>query len=77
MVRKVDDLGRIVLPIELRRLYGIQSGDPLAISVDGDTIVLRKLDEGCVFCGAAGGLVSFHDRAVCGACATDLGNLRQ
>lgn len=74
MVRKVDDLGRIVLPIELRRLYGIQAGEPLAISVDGNAIVLRKLDEGCVFCGGAHGLVTFHDRAVCTPCATDLGH---
>jgi transcriptional pleiotropic regulator of transition state genes len=77
MVRKIDDLGRIVLPVELRRLYGIHPGEPLAISVDGDAIVLRKLDEGCVFCGSASGLSSYKDRAVCASCAGDLGNLRQ
>jgi transcriptional pleiotropic regulator of transition state genes len=73
MVRKIDDLGRVVLPVELRRLYGIQAGEPLAISVDGDAIVLRKLDEGCVFCGSASSLSLFRDRAVCAACATELG----
>lgn len=74
MVRKIDDLGRIVLPVELRRLYGIHAGDPIAISVDGDSIVLRKLDEGCVFCGSARDLVSHRDRMVCGSCAEELGS---
>jgi transcriptional pleiotropic regulator of transition state genes len=77
MVRKIDDLGRIVLPVELRRLYGIQPGEPLAISVDGDAIVLRKLDQGCIFCGGAVGLVTFRDRAVCATCATELGTSTQ
>ena len=72
MARKVDDLGRIVLPVELRRLHGIQTGDALEISVDGDAIVLRKLSPGCVFCGAADGLSTFRSRAVCGECRDEL-----
>ena len=72
MARKVDDLGRIVLPVELRRLHGIQTGDALEISVDGDAIVLRKLSPGCVFCGVEDGLTSFRDRAICSGCRDDL-----
>jgi transcriptional pleiotropic regulator of transition state genes len=72
MARKVDDLGRIVLPVELRRLHGIQTGDALEISVDGDAIVLRKLSPGCVFCGAVDGLSTFRSRAVCGDCRDEL-----
>ena len=72
MARKVDDLGRIVLPVELRRLHGIQTGDALEISVDGDAIVLRKLSPGCVFCGSADGLSTFRTRNVCGACRDEL-----
>lgn len=68
MARKVDDLGRIVLPIELRRLHGIQTGDALEISVDGDAIVLRKLSAGCVFCNTTDGLSVYRDRAVCAEC---------
>ena len=69
MARRVDDLGRIVLPVELRRLYGIRTGDALEISVDGDAIVLRKLERGCVFCGALADLAVFRDRWVCRSCA--------
>ena len=72
MARKVDDLGRIVLPVELRRLHGIHTGDALEISVDGDAIVLRKLARGCVFCGAEHGLRAYKGHSVCDACAGDL-----
>ena len=72
MARKVDDLGRIVLPIELRRLHDIKTGDALEISVDGDAIVLRKLAQGCVFCGTGDDLTSFRGRPVCTPCQTDL-----
>ena len=68
MARKVDDLGRIVLPVELRRLHGIKTGDALEISVDGDAIVLRKLLQGCVFCGEIEGLTVFRGRSVCPTC---------
>ena len=68
MARKVDDLGRIVLPVELRRLHGIKTGDALEISVDGDAIVLRKLFQGCVFCGENEGLTVYRGRSVCPAC---------
>ena len=72
MARKVDDLGRIVLPVELRRLHGIQTGDALEISVDGDSIVLRKLSQGCVFCGTGDGLSSYRSRSICGDCRREL-----
>ena len=72
MARKVDDLGRIVLPVELRRLHGIRTGDALEISVDGDAIVLRKLSPGCVFCGSVDGLSTFRTRNVCSGCRDEL-----
>jgi transcriptional pleiotropic regulator of transition state genes len=72
MARKVDDLGRIVLPVELRRLHGIQTGDALEISVDGDSIILRKLNVGCTFCGATEGLATYRDRALCESCHAEL-----
>ena len=72
MARKVDDLGRIVLPVELRRLHGIQTGDALEISVDGDAIVLRKLSHGCVFCGGEVGLRDYKGRSVCNGCTDEL-----
>lgn len=72
MARKVDDLGRIVLPVELRRLHGIHTGDALEISVDGDAIVLRKLTLGCVFCGTDQALSTFRDRWLCVECRRDI-----
>lgn len=72
MARRVDDLGRIVLPVELRRLHEIRTGDALEISVDGDAIVLRKLAKGCVFCGSDEALSTHRDRAVCDTCRHEL-----
>jgi transcriptional pleiotropic regulator of transition state genes len=72
MARKVDELGRIVLPVELRRLFGIRAGDALAISVDGDAVVLRKVEESCVFCDDVVGLRLHHDRPVCARCVSEL-----
>jgi transcriptional pleiotropic regulator of transition state genes len=72
MARKVDDLGRIVLPIELRRAHGIKTGDALDISVEGDAIILRKTTVGCVFCGRVDDLRSHLGREVCGTCVREM-----
>jgi transcriptional pleiotropic regulator of transition state genes len=68
MVRKIDDLGRIVIPAETRRLFNIHEGDELAISVDGDSIIIRKLDATCVFCGSTDEVGDFKGRGVCSSC---------
>ncbi len=72
MSRKVDELGRIVLPVELRRLHGIRPGDALDISVDGDSIVLRKIERGCVFCSGEADLVAYRGRSVCAPCLREI-----
>ena len=66
IVRKVDELGRIVLPIELRRTLGIEIKDPIEIYVDGDYIVLKKYEPACIFCGNAKDVTRIHDKNVCG-----------
>ena len=53
IVRKVDELGRIVLPIELRRTLGIEEKDRIEIFVDGESIILRKYQPACIFCDNA------------------------
>lgn len=73
MARKVDDLGRIVLPVEMRRLFGIRAGDALEIAVDDAGILLRKRETRCVFCGGGDGLRSHHHKQVCATCVKDLG----
>ena len=73
IVRKVDELGRIVLPIELRRTMGIEVKDALEIYVDGDHIVLKKYEPSCVFCGNAKDIIHFKGKNVCSDCAHELG----
>ncbi len=75
VVRKIDELGRIVLPSELRRVFGIHEGDQLEISVDGERIILNKRDDVCVFCSSEHPLVTYKDRQVCESCAGELGKL--
>ncbi|WP_438435440.1 AbrB/MazE/SpoVT family DNA-binding domain-containing protein [Gorillibacterium sp. sgz500922] len=69
IVRRVDELGRVVIPMELRRTLGIGEKDPLEIFVDGERIVLRKYAPGCIFCGSSEQLRSVKDKLVCLSCA--------
>lgn len=68
IVRKVDELGRIVLPIELRRTLGIEIRDALEIYVGEDTILLKKYAPACVMCGESDGLVEFKGKKICRKC---------
>lgn len=69
VVRKVDELGRVVIPIELRRTMGIEEKDPVEIFVDGDKIILKRYEPACVFCGNASEVQHFHGKMVCNDCA--------
>ncbi|MDT3425136.1 transcriptional pleiotropic regulator of transition state genes [Paenibacillus forsythiae] len=64
IVRKVDELGRIVIPIELRRTMGIDIKDPLEIFVDGEKIILRKYEPTCIFSGSSENLINFKGKMV-------------
>ncbi len=72
IVRRVDDLGRIVIPMELRRTLGIRVKDPMAIMVDGDRIILQKHTDVCAICGGPDGIVEFKGRPICAQCVTDI-----
>lgn len=72
IVRKVDELGRIVLPIELRRTLDIAERDALEIYVDGTSIILRKHESCCVFCGSSKDVTSFKDKNICADCMSEL-----
>jgi transcriptional pleiotropic regulator of transition state genes len=72
IVRKIDDLGRVVVPAETRRLFNIHDGDELAITIENGGIVLRKLESSCVFCGSMADVETFKDRGVCVECKDDL-----
>ena len=72
IVRKVDELGRIVLPIELRRTLDIAERDSLEIYVSEDNIVLKKYQPTCVFCGGSKNISTFKDKNVCSNCVSQL-----
>jgi transcriptional pleiotropic regulator of transition state genes len=75
IVRRVDDLGRVVIPVELRRTYGIDERDALEIFTQGDQIILRKYEPLCVFCGSGAGAVAFQGKTVCIRCRSSLGQV--
>ena len=72
IVRKVDELGRVVLPVEIRRTLEIAERESLEIFVEGDAIILKKYLPACVFCGGAGELESFRGKKICADCLNKL-----
>ena len=68
IVRKVDELGRIVLPIELRRTLGIEEKDCIEIFVDGESIILRKYKPACIFCDNAKDIINYKGKNICPDC---------
>ena len=76
IVRKIDELGRIVLPIELRRTLEIDVGDSLEVFVEDDTIILRKYQRGCTYCGSAEHVVSFKGKLICAECIGEMAVLK-
>lgn len=72
IVRKVDELGRIVLPIELRRALDINEKDPLEIFVDGGSIILKRYEPACIFCNDARDIINYKGRNICPNCIKEL-----
>lgn len=72
IVRKIDELGRIVLPMELRRTLEIVEKDALEIYVDGEQIILKKYQPACIFCGDAKEVENYKGKNICKACMSEL-----
>ena len=72
MIRQLDSLGRVVLPIELRRTLDINTRDMLEILVEGNSIILRKYEPNCHFCGGSYRLTAYKDKMICQHCLGDL-----
>lgn len=72
IVRRVDDLGRIVIPMELRRTLGINVKDPISISTEGDRIILQKHRDSCAICGCEDCEHEIKGRAVCATCIAEI-----
>lgn len=72
IIRKMDALGRVVIPGELRRATGLQQGDDVEIYLEDGALVLRKFSPNCIFCGGRESLVTYEGKYICGACLQNL-----
>ncbi|MBY6871639.1 AbrB/MazE/SpoVT family DNA-binding domain-containing protein [Clostridium botulinum] len=72
IVRKVDELGRIVIPKELRRTLNLEEGDGLEIYTEGEQIILKKYEPCCIFCGEASEVINFKGKNICRSCLKEL-----
>jgi transcriptional pleiotropic regulator of transition state genes len=70
--RKVDDLGRVVIPSSIRHSLGIRDGDTVEFAVEGDRVVMERAVDKCLFCAGSERLTSYRERAVCWSCAAAL-----
>ncbi|OCA98341.1 AbrB/MazE/SpoVT family DNA-binding domain-containing protein [Clostridium beijerinckii] len=68
IVRKLDPLGRIVIPKEIRKVLGINDGDSMEIIKVDNEVVVRKYSKGCIFCGSDKGVFNFKDMLICNEC---------
>ena len=76
IVRKVDELGRVVIPIEIRNKFDIVEKDPIEIYVDGSSIILKKYEPNCIFCGNTKNLLEYKDKLICDKCSKKISELQ-
>lgn len=72
IVRKIDDLGRIVIPREIRTTLNISEKDPIDIYMDGSNIILKKIEQSCDFCGSSKGLKELNGKYICKDCLSKI-----
>ena len=77
IIRKMDELGRVVIPIEIRNQFGIAEKDPMEIYVDGSNIVLKKYEPNFIFCGNTKNLIDYNNKLICEECSEKIGELNQ
>lgn len=75
MIRRVDELGRVVIPIEIRNNLGINEKDPIEFHVEDKKLILVKFEPDCVFCGNTENLKELNDKVVCTECIDKLNHL--
>ncbi len=74
IVRKIDDLGRIVLPVETRKVLGIRTKDPIEIFTEEDMIILKKWEPTCTFCGSKENVTEYNGKKICKTCCNKIGD---
>lgn len=75
IVRRLDSFGRVVLPMELRKLMDLHQDTAVELFVDGENIILHKYNPACIFCGSFNGAKLFEGKLICEDCARRIGNL--
>ena len=68
IIRRLDELGRVVIPIEIRNKLKLAERDPMEIFVDGSNIILKKFESECIFCGSTDNIQDYKDKPVCKNC---------
>ena len=76
IIRRMDELGRVVIPIEIRNQFNIAEKDPMEIYVDGSSIVLKKFEPNCIFCGNTKNLLEYKDKLICEKCSKKISELK-
>ena len=77
IIRRMDELGRVVIPIEIRNQFNIGQKDPIEIYVDGSSIVLKKFEPNCIFCGNTKNLLEYHNKLIWKDCSKKIGDLKE
>ena len=75
VIRRVDELGRVVIPIEIRTQFGIDEKDPVEIYVEGSSIILKKYEQSCIFCSSTKKLLEFEGKIICKKCANNISKI--
>lgn len=74
IIRNIDELGRIVIPKEIRKKFGLSSTDPVEIFVEGEKIILARYEASCSFCDSSENVTEFKGKKICKACLYELKN---
>ena len=77
IIRRVDELGRVVIPIEIRNQFNIAEKDPIEIYVDGSSIILKKFEPNCIFCGNTKDLYEYEGKLICKKCSNKISKLNE
>ena len=77
IIRRVDELGRVVIPIEIRNKFEIAEKDPIEIYVDGSSIILKKFEPNCIFCGNTKDLYEYEGKLICKKCSNKISKLNE
>lgn len=77
IIRRMDELGRVVIPIEIRNKFEIVEKDPIEIYVEDSAIILKKYEQNCIFCGETKNLLEYNGKLICSSCCENLNSLNK